>query len=219
VNQKQEHDSAETYTNVLWIRLGGRQIVHDLVGGEKAKRVGEVFKVLNDSEGAGEVVAIVACPWFVAIDTLAWQGRVDVEHHVDAGGVEDGGTLGVVEGGIKIVDAKCVHTQLLHEDCVSQADISISQGILTVGGSVCALASGLVVDTNNHQAVASNSIDEVAAANFNGIDSMTNIREDGGEEHSCASKLYRPMVSDTVTGGNLSVMLGKPGAYRRHNSE
>lgn len=162
-------------TDVLWVELGSRQIVHNLVGGEEAKCVWEVLEVLNDSKGAIKIAAVVACPWFSAVDALAWQGRVDVEHHVNASGIEDGGTLGVIESGIKIVDTKRVHAKPLHEDCISQTEVGIAQGILFVGRLICALSSGLVVDTNYHKALASNSVDEVAAANFNGIDSMAKI--------------------------------------------
>lgn len=118
-------ENMKTYTDVLWVELGSRQIIHNLVGGEESKRVWEVLEVLNDSKGAVKIVAVVASPWFSAVDALAWQGRVDVEHHVNASGIEDGGTLGVIEGRIKIVDTKCVHTESLHEDCISQADTGI----------------------------------------------------------------------------------------------
>lgn len=168
-------ENIQTYTDVLWVELGSRQIVHNLVGGEEAKCVWEVLEVLNDSKGAIKIAAVVACPWFSAVDALAWQGRVDVEHHVNASGIEDGGTLGVIESGIKIVDTKRVHAKPLHEDCISQTEVGIGQGILFVGRLICALSSGLVVDTNYHKALASNSVDEVAAANFNGIDSMAKI--------------------------------------------
>jgi hypothetical protein len=70
--------STWTYANVHRVILGCAEIIHDLVGGEESKRVGEVLEILHDAEDAREVALVVACPWFGAIDTLAAKWRVDI---------------------------------------------------------------------------------------------------------------------------------------------
>lgn len=80
----------------------------------------------------------------------------------------------MVESGVKIVDSKRVHTQLLHEDGIAQTDVGIGEGIFAVLGLVCALTSRLVVDTNDHQALVGDSVNKVAAANFNRVHSIGN---------------------------------------------
>lgn len=62
-----------TYTNVLWIELCRTQIVHDLIRGEKAERVGEVLEVLHNAENAREIILVVARPWLGTVDALASQ--------------------------------------------------------------------------------------------------------------------------------------------------
>lgn len=113
----------------------------------------------------------------------------------------------MVEGRVEVVDAKRVHTQLLHENCISQTDIGIGEGVFTVLSLVCALASRLIVDTDDHETVTRNRVNEVAAANLDGVDSMSNIRAEGWEQQSCASKLCKLMVSDAGTAGNMGVVL------------
>ena len=106
-----------TYADVHGIELGGAQIVHNLIRSEESKRIGEVLEVLDDTKDAREVARIVARPWRRAVDALASQGRIDVEDHVDAGRVEDGGAFRVVELGVDVVDADRVDLDMLVSNC------------------------------------------------------------------------------------------------------
>ena len=85
----------------------------------------------------------------------------------------------MIQRRVKIVDTNSVHPQLLHEDSIAQTDVGICERILAVCGLVCALTSGLVVNTNNHQPVVGDGIDKVLAAHFDWVDGF----RDGRKEH------------------------------------
>lgn len=121
----------------------------------------------------------------------------------------------MIEGGIKIVDAERIHTQFLHEDCISQADIGIGEGILAVLRLVSPLTSRLVVDADDHKALASSSLDQVAATDLDGVDSMSNIGAEGWKQQSCASKLRKLMVSNAKTAGNTGGCCAREMGYLR----
>jgi hypothetical protein len=102
-----------TYTNVHGIELCCVQIIHDLVGGEKSQGVWEVLEVLHDAKDAREILRVVACPWLGAIDALTLQRRIDINDHVNARSVEDGGASGVVELRIDVVDSDSVDLRVV----------------------------------------------------------------------------------------------------------
>lgn len=95
--------------NVHGIKLGSVQVVHDFVGSEETERVGQVLEVLDDPKDAGKVVGVIAGPWLGTVNTLALQGRIDIENHVNSGSVEDGGAFGMVEFGVNVVYSNGVH--------------------------------------------------------------------------------------------------------------
>jgi hypothetical protein len=95
--------------DVHGVVLGSGKVVHDLVSSEEGECVGERLEVLDDTEDACEVVLVVRSPWLGAVDALAGERRVDIQDHVDTGGIEDGHALGVVEGGVDVVYTDSVH--------------------------------------------------------------------------------------------------------------
>lgn len=97
-----------TYADVLRIEFSSSQIVHNLVGSEEGESVGEVLEVLNDAEDSREVIGVVGRPWLCSIDALTRERRIDIEDHVDTGGIEDGGARRVVERRVDIVDTNGV---------------------------------------------------------------------------------------------------------------
>jgi hypothetical protein len=105
-----------TYSDVHGVILCCTQIIHDFVRGEEAKSVWQVLEVLDDAENARKIVGVVRSPWFRTVDALSWQGRVDVEDHVNSSGVEDRGALRVVKVGVNIVDTNCVHLCIVSTD-------------------------------------------------------------------------------------------------------
>jgi hypothetical protein len=82
-----------TYSDVHRVVLCCTQIVYDFIRGEEAKGVWQVLEILNDTEHARKIVRVVRSPWFCAVDAFSWQGRVDVEDHVDPSGIEDRSAL------------------------------------------------------------------------------------------------------------------------------
>ena len=59
--------------DVHGVVLGGGEVVHDLVRGEESKGVGESLEILDNTKDTCEVVLVVRCPWFGAVDALAGQ--------------------------------------------------------------------------------------------------------------------------------------------------
>lgn len=133
---------------------GSLNVVHNLVAGEEGQGVGVVLESLDDGEGAVHVSGVVAGPGLETGDTLANQGRVDVEDHVHASGVEDGGASIVVQVGVQVVDTDGVGTETLEEGSIAHADISVAEGILVVLGIVASAAANLVVETNDLELLA-----------------------------------------------------------------
>ena len=75
----------DVWRQLLRVSIG----IDQLVGTEEAERVGVVLEVVDDGEGAVDVVPVVGLGGVVAGDALAVKRRVDVDDHVDAGHVED----------------------------------------------------------------------------------------------------------------------------------
>lgn len=97
-----------TYTNV------GRHASHTLlidhfVSSEEAKGIGVVLEGLDDPKNLVVISRIVSARRISTIQVSASKRRVDVKNHVDAGPVENGGTLIVVETGRQVVDADSVY--------------------------------------------------------------------------------------------------------------
>lgn len=190
-----------TYPDIHWVGLCCGDVVHDLVRGEEPKRVGEVLEVLYHTEDVRQVLGVIGCPRLSAVDTLALQRRIDVEDHVDAGGVEDGRTCRVIKGGVDVVNSNgvdlredlvttltsarktfqdhCTYTEPLYQGGIPQTDVRICKHIALLSGIVQCLASRLIVDANDHQPLACDCVDEVLAANFDWVDSMCNGDREG----------------------------------------
>jgi hypothetical protein len=86
---------------------------------------------------------MVRSPGFRAVDALAAEWRIDVDDHVDTGGIEDACTLIVVNLWVDVVDADRVDTEALEKRSVAQAYFAIRERILAVLGFVSALTSWL----------------------------------------------------------------------------
>lgn len=100
-------ESCNTYTHVSGNALD-TLLVDYLVTGEESQSVGVVLEALDDTEDLLEVDLVVGRLGRGPVNGSAGQGRVDIENHVDAGRVEDGGTLIVVEAGVEVVDTDSV---------------------------------------------------------------------------------------------------------------
>jgi hypothetical protein len=92
----------KTYSEVSWNLLGAILVDH-LVTSEEAQGVGIVLERLDDPENALEVTLVVRAHWVLTVQALAGRGSIDVENHVDAGGVEDGGTVVMVGFRVDVV--------------------------------------------------------------------------------------------------------------------
>lgn len=191
-------------TDVHRVEFGSLKVVHNFVGREEGKSVGVVLEVLDNTKDACEVVLVVRGPWLGAVDALTGERRVDIEDQVDTSGIEDRHALGVVQSRVDVVDTDSVHliqsaivcatlhytyTQLLHNHGVTKTHICVCEGILLLSGLVSGLTSRLVVNTNNHQPLVGDGVDEVLAADLNGVNGMGDAREQGGEEDERANEL------------------------------
>lgn len=92
---------------------------------------------------------MVCGPRLGTINALAGERRIDVEHQVDAGGVEDTHTLVMILLRVDVVDADRVDAELLHEGGIAQAGLGVDEDVLEElgagvrNGLVTGLASGL----------------------------------------------------------------------------
>nr|POE71943.1 hypothetical protein CFP56_11819 [Quercus suber] len=171
-------------TDVGGIDARALEIVDDLVAGEEAEGVGVGLEGLHDGEDVLQIRERVGGGGIVAIDVLAGEGRVDIDQHVDAHVVEDGGAVVVVEGGVEIVDADGVDAERLHQGGIAQADGAIGEGIGGVGGANGALSALLVVDADDDEAVVGDGVDELLLFHDDGVDGADGGGEgrDAGEE-------------------------------------
>jgi hypothetical protein len=204
-------------SDVHGVVFGCGKVVHNFVRGEEGKSVGERLEVLDDTEDACEIVLVVGSPWLSAVDALARERRVDIQDHVDTSGIEDGHALGMVEGGVDIVDtdsvhlglsaiavcgSNCTYTELLHDHRVTETHVGVCEGILLGRGLVSGLTSRLVVNTNNHQPLPGNGVDEILAADLNRVDGVGDAREQGGKESERANELSAVSIHRTADRGS-----------------
>jgi hypothetical protein len=151
--------------------------------------VGKVLEVLDYAKDTLKVLLVVRSPWLGAVNALARKRRVDVEDHVDAGGIEDRHTLGVVQSRVDVVNTDSVHTELLHDNRITETHVGVRKGIFLFSGLVSGLTARLIVNTNNHQPFVCDCVNEVLPAHFNRVDCVSNAREQGREERERANKL------------------------------
>jgi hypothetical protein len=100
------------------------------MSGEETEGVRVGLEGLDNSESAVEVGGIVRGPRRGAVNGLASERRVYIKQHVHASGIEDTGTLIVVEIGVKVVDADGVDSQILQQSSITLADIAVRKRIL-----------------------------------------------------------------------------------------
>lgn len=124
---------------------------------------------------------MVARPWLSTVDALTRLGTVDVDDHVDTGRVEDGGAVVVVQSGVDIVHTDGVRTELLEHDGIAQTDFLVRQGVATLLRLVACLASGLVVNTNDHEALLRNSVNQILALDLDRVDGDGHAGQKAGD--------------------------------------
>lgn len=87
--------------------VGGSQasgiLVDHFVSGEETKNVVEGLEGLDDTKDLPVVGVGVGGPGSSAVQVAIGEGGVDIEDHVDTGGIEDRGALVVVESGLEVV--------------------------------------------------------------------------------------------------------------------
>lgn len=76
----------------------------------------------------------------------------------------------MVQGRVDVVRADGVDSEILHECCIAQTDLRVGERVAAVG-SVTSLAAGLIVDSEDHEAVASLGVDELLLVDLNGVQS------------------------------------------------
>lgn len=101
--------------------LCDRIFVDNLVGTEETEGIREVLESLDDLEHTSDVVQVVIFPWCNSVERFIGKWTVDINDHIDTSGIEDGGTSGVIDIGIEVVDTNSIHAQSLHEDGIAQA--------------------------------------------------------------------------------------------------
>jgi hypothetical protein len=114
----------------VWRDDSSRWIVIDnLIASEVQQGVGIVLESLHNGECSIQVRGIIGGPRHAAVNAFACQRRVNINQHVNANRIEDRSTQVMVEIRIDIVNSNSIDAQPLHQSSVSQADISIAQGI------------------------------------------------------------------------------------------
>ena len=161
--------------HVLGSSVGGI-LVDDLISSEESEKVVVVLEAFNDTEDLLVVDSAVGGPGSAAVQVTTLQRVADIEDHVDTGGVEDGDAFVVVQAGLEVVDTDSVnllrhellsriqgnistYTQALHEGSIAQTDLAIAERVelrSEAGGT-----TGLVVDTNDLEAITVVGVDEV----------------------------------------------------------
>ena len=132
---------------------------------------------------------MVAGPWLGPVDALTGLRAVDVDDHVDTGRVEDGGAIVVVKGGVDVVHTDGVGTKLLEHDGIAQTDFLVRQGVTTLLRLVACLAAGLVVNTDDHEALLGNGVEQVLALDLDRVDGDGNARQEAGDHGEGAENL------------------------------
>lgn len=133
----------------------------------------------------GHVDGVVGLPRSTTVEGAVLERRVNVENHVDTGGVEDGSAVIVVSRGSQVVHTDTVdligvsdvdhtrilsyysYTKVLQDSGIAQAGSLVAQ---RVGGTLEGRrTTRLVVDTNNLESVASDGVDKVLSFNNDGV--------------------------------------------------
>lgn len=127
------------------VLLGGTHIVHNLVGCEEGQSIRVALEVLDNAEDATEVADVIGRLGIAAVDGLSAEGSIDVDDHVDTGGIEDASAFVVVEARVDVVDADGVYAEALEEGGIAETDGRVAEGIELVLGLVATLATGLAV--------------------------------------------------------------------------
>lgn len=86
--------------------------------------------------------------------------------------------------------ARKLNPQRLQDGGIAQTNIGLRQGILALLWLVASLASWLVVDANDLQALVCDAVDKLLPANLDGIHGM-GCREQGAGESKGAQELER----------------------------
>lgn len=148
-----QHDFAvieETYSDVVGNQLN-TVLVDNLVTREETSSVGVVLECLNDTKDLGHVDGVVRLPRRTTVEGAVLERRVDVENHVDTGGVEDGSAVIVVSRGSQVVHTDTVdligvsdvdHTRILsyyHTPRYCKIVASRKQAALSLRGSAVPL--------------------------------------------------------------------------------
>lgn len=106
----------------------------------------------------------------LSVQTLVWQRAVDIQHHVDAGNVEDASTLIVVQGWVDVVDSDSIHTESLHESSITEADLAIGERILARLWLVSGRSAWLIGDTHDLETLSSSFNNEIWALDGEWLD-------------------------------------------------
>jgi len=142
--------------------------------------IGIWSKVVDLRENVAQVLGGVRRPRVVSMQTL--EGGVDIDDDIDTGSVENGHAGVVIGGGIDIVDANGVDTELLQNDGIAKTGIAVAQNIvarLVVKGS---LTTGLVVNTDNLQTLLGNRVYEGNSADIGGLEGTGRACEESRSE-------------------------------------
>lgn len=98
-----------------------RLLVDNLVTTEEGQGVGVSLERIDHLEDTQEISLVVGGPRQATVQSLALDGRVDVEHDIDSGGIVDGHALVVVEYGVDVVDTDSVRLFRQHTVCFGEA--------------------------------------------------------------------------------------------------
>lgn len=111
-------------------------LVQDLVAGEETQQVGVVPESLDDGKDVVHILLGVRGRGIRAVNVLAGLAAVDIDDHVHAGGVEDGDAFIVIQIRREVVHSDGVHTQLLHENGISETGVGIAERV-GLAGETC----------------------------------------------------------------------------------
>jgi hypothetical protein len=81
------------------------------------------------------------------------------------------------------------YAESLHQHSIAQADVRIREHVLALIGLVRSLAAGLVVDADDHEPLVRDRVDEVLAADFDGVHGIGDGAEERGEQRERAEWL------------------------------
>ena len=122
-------------------------------------------------------------------------------------GIEDTGTIIVVQVGIQVIHANSVDTENLHESCIPHTLVLVAERILSFLGVVSSTTTGLVGHANNLESLASLGIHKVVSLDLERSDS-SNPSDRGREGHKGGFELYhgQKLIDNMVVICFLSAM-------------